>query len=198
MSVVDEVLKQQTYGDWHVLEFVEYRKRTLYFSCQCKCGIVSRVSGSNLRSGHSLRCSTCAATMRRTFNENEKLCGRCKEWLSLDEFLYDPRRPSKRCAYCRTCDTIRRHHITKDEYLQMLRRQNQQCAISGCKNFPSHVDHDHSCCSGKRSCGKCVRGVLCARHNTAMGGFSDDPVELRNAAWYIEEYRNHHGKEGSV
>jgi len=41
MSVVDEVLKQQTYGDWHVLEFVEYRKRTLYFSCQCKCGIVT-------------------------------------------------------------------------------------------------------------------------------------------------------------
>ena len=34
-----------------------------------------------------------------------------------------------------------------------------------------HVDHDHACCVGRRSCGQCVRGVLCARHNLLIGQF---------------------------
>lgn len=35
-----------------------------------------------------------------------------------------------------------------------------------------HIDHDHSCCSETwNSCGKCVRGVLCAKHNLMVGHF---------------------------
>lgn len=30
----------------------------------------------------------------------------------------------------------------------------------------AYVDHDHACCAGSRSCGKCVRGIVCVSCNT--------------------------------
>lgn len=52
----------------------------------------------------------------------------------------------------------------------MLQEQGGVCAI--CKQPPRrnklHVDHDHSCCPGKRSCGRCIRGLLCASCNSKL------------------------------
>lgn len=31
------------------------------------------------------------------------------------------------------------------------------------------VDHDHACCSGDRSCGQCIRGMLCGSCNMGLG-----------------------------
>ena len=53
------------------------------------------------------------------------------------------------------------------------------CAIAGCpetdtsqtrggKVRPLDVDHDHACCPGARSCGKCVRGLCCTGHNNGL------------------------------
>lgn len=49
------------------------------------------------------------------------------------------------------------------------------------------VDHDHTCCPGNKSCGKCVRGVLCPKCNWGLGHFRDNPAYLRAAANYLEE-----------
>ena len=59
------------------------------------------------------------------------------------------------------------------------------CAICGSKEN-LHIDHDHTCCPGKGSCGECVRGVLCADHNLGLGRFHDDPVMLGRAIAYLE------------
>ena len=63
------------------------------------------------------------------------------------------------------------------------------CEKQKTDNSGWHTDHDHSCCSGTRSCGKCVRGILCGPCNKGLGHFNDDVVRIRRAADYIEQKR---------
>jgi hypothetical protein len=52
-----------------------------------------------------------------------------------------------------------------------------------------HVDHDHACCPGDKSCGKCVRGILCNKHNLAIGMFGDNVTHLQAAVIYLTAKR---------
>lgn len=75
------------------------------------------------------------------------------------------------------------------DYAAMLASQGGRCAICGTAEPRGkgkfHVDHDHSCCGEKRSCGKCVRGLLCQRCNTGIGYFDDNPDLMRKAIEYV-------------
>lgn len=58
---------------------------------------------------------------------------------------------------------------------------------SGVKDRDFHIDHDHACCPERgRSCGKCVRGILCYGCNVGLGSFGDDVARLRAAIAYLE------------
>lgn len=84
--------------------------------------------------------------------------------------------------------TARRYGLTAEEYLDM-QESRTGCDICGESNRGGTmlaVDHDHACCSGTKTCGKCVRGLLCDRCNQALGQMRDDPERLRKAAEYLE------------
>lgn len=49
-----------------------------------------------------------------------------------------------------------------------------------------HVDHAHTCCGPKRSCGFCRRGLACDRCNNLIGRAGDDPELLRRIAGNLE------------
>ena len=89
---------------------------------------------------------------------------------------------------------IRRHErlwqygMTVEDWDALLETQNGRCAV--CGDYPEagksfHVDHDHSCCSGKKSCGECVRGLLCFRCNAAEGLVRSDPNIALSLAAYL-------------
>lgn len=88
---------------------------------------------------------------------------------------------------------LRQYNVTPEQYAELLASQNGCCAVCKC-DTPNgrfkkwHLDHDHSCCPGKFSCGKCIRGLLCHKCNVGMGNLSDDYKLLRAAADYLEAY----------
>lgn len=47
------------------------------------------------------------------------------------------------------------------------------------------IDHDHACCPGERTCGKCIRGMICVRCNAGIGYFANDPGILMAAVDYL-------------
>lgn len=79
------------------------------------------------------------------------------------------------------------YNITVEDYNRILDAQDGKCAICGAvPDGKLHVDHDHSCCPGqKRSCGQCVRGLLCTRCNTGLGMFQDSVSKLKAAIRYL-------------
>lgn len=80
--------------------------------------------------------------------------------------------------------------LTVERYQEMLDAQGGVCAI--CGRAPSEgragvlaPDHDHKCCKGSQACGRCVRGLLCIRCNTAIAMMNDDPGVMAQAIEYL-------------
>lgn len=75
-------------------------------------------------------------------------------------------------------------------------RSANGCEICGDKPERTlHVDHDHKCCDGLVTCGKCVRGIVCNRCNKAVDKYEtglmrpDNPL-LDKVADYVIKYHN--------
>lgn len=67
----------------------------------------------------------------------------------------------------------------------MLDEQDGLCVVCGGIGA-TEVDHDHSCCPTAKTCGDCVRGVLCRSCNTSLGKFDDDAAALLAQADLLE------------
>lgn len=76
----------------------------------------------------------------------------------------------------------------EEQYNNLLVQQNNRCAICKEEGKALSVDHDHSCCPGEESCGKCVRGLLCNRCHSMLEYANYDPEILRKWAEFIEEH----------
>lgn len=66
-------------------------------------------------------------------------------------------------------DRVREYSATKAHGISrvvrdwMYESQNRACAgcLTPTENTNLQIDHDHNCCPGLHSCGRCVRGLVC-------------------------------------
>ncbi len=144
-----------------------------------------------------------------------KQCGNCKVEKPITEFYTRPR--GDLSWECKSCTKVRgkahqenlkltdpikferqkanrylksTYGLTLEEYEVMFLSQDGKCAI--CKEEQQDgirlcVDHDHSCCPGNKSCGKCIRKLLCTRCNTTLGKVNEDVAILESMIDYIKK-----------
>ncbi len=86
----------------------------------------------------------------------------------------------------------REYNFTLEEYILLHNKQEGVCAICGLPESALDntsqqvkflaIDHCHT--TGD------IRGLLCTLCNTAIGKFKDNPIIIRKAASYLENYIN--------
>lgn len=132
------------------------------------------------RDGLAFYCMPCSREKAKRYMAAPALRERRRQYLA-DLYQDQPRYLNYRYSA--------RFGITLEQYEALLVSQDGSCAL--CPYSPAAgeprlaVDHDHGCCPGKKSCGSCVRGLLCGDCNRALGLFRDDPERLRRAIGYL-------------
>lgn len=131
--------------------------------------------------------------LKKTSTHRE--CRMCGEMKDFADFSQKTKRMHSYCIDCRRLRgltaNLQRYGLTPESYIEMEKAQGGVCAIC---NEPERekkrlaIDHDHSCCPGLNSCGKCIRGLLCTRCNKGLGVFGDDKDLLLSAANYLNRY----------
>ena len=91
-----------------------------------------------------------------------------------------------------TMEVCRRLHTSPEHYYEMLKKQDNKCAI--CNNEETRksrtdgkicalaIDHCHK--SGK------IRGLLCHSCNISIGGFKDNIGLLKSAIQYLQQHQH--------
>lgn len=162
---------------------------------------------------NSKRCSTCGEikpleSFHRSRAQRDGTTGRCKA-CSRDYYVANrekilayqrewdrhraPRAPRDQRDRDRRREKSSNHGISPDRFQEMLNAQDGRCAIcrvefDGTRARSAYIDHDHSCCPGKISCGKCIRGLLCPGCNTALGRLGDTIDGITCALNYLRTY----------
>jgi hypothetical protein len=150
--------------------------------------------------GYKHFCKSCVREYDQTEDDAKRVmprkkqgdlihCRRCEKYLSKTSFWSNN-------TYCRECtvalghiNNLKNYGLTRDDYVNMEKSQNGICKICGESekyNKRLSVDHDHSCCSGITSCGKCIRGLLCSNCNRVLGQVNDNKILLQKMIKYLK------------
>lgn len=158
--------------------------------------------GITVKHGANGICINCKAIQERSFNgsktrtpavwdENGQVCKSCDRHLPFVRFPIAPSSPSGRRSKCMWCQKIwDSYRLTFARYSEMLEKQEGNCA--SCGELPNKgslvVDHDHSCCKTEKTCGLCVRGLLCMGCNLSLGHVRDSVTRLNGLISYLNKY----------
>lgn len=142
--------------------------------------------------------STCKSCTNRLSLEN---IARCKDRDLVDwskrQKVYQKRHrdkakkvdPAGTAKRNQTNQLKTKYGITAHERDVLLAEQDGRCAscmvpITGDQ---ACVDHDHSCCPTRMTCGQCIRGILCHQCNKGIGLLGDTHEAIKQTEIYLRK-----------
>lgn len=133
-------------------------------NCDCHGEAMRWVNEPRRRAGGFWKCRVKHREAAKAWSRShpEAVRKRKKDWAA--------RNPERDLANRRAWDRAnqpeiryRKHHTTSEAMRVVYGEQRGACAACGTpsKFERLRVDHDHACCPGNYSCGRCIRGLLC-------------------------------------
>lgn len=182
-------------------------------SAKCRNIGAARARANRNRAAAERKCYGCqgvkaAASFR---GPSKTYCADCEDAYNADRRRTDPAVRERETAATRkwvakavAADpdfyrklTLAKFGLSIEQFDAILAAQAGKCANPGCRatepggRFNTwHVDHDHSCCprdikGARKSCGRCIRGLLCQRCNLLLGHARDSVAVLEGAVAYL-------------
>ena len=174
---------------------------------------------SQKSNGRTSRCKGCASKRKRNLEaprvlaqqealdllaEGLKHCTKCESTKTTDDFSPKKGSTTGLQSWCKECvrsDSRRRQTSSRQvrfgiDFDDALAAQGGACLVCGTTSPPGNfdgwaVDHDHKCCPGsKRTCGRCVRGILCSKCNVGIGMLGDSVETLMSAVSYLMSFES--------
>jgi len=140
------------------------------------------------RDGLQYKCKSCVSTYGASyFQQNrERKAEYQRAWVEANRDRHNARtrqwyaeHPGRQVIVHRKW----RYGLSEEEYNRLWEAQGGTCAICGEPDPARHtlsVDHDHA--TGA------IRGLLCTKHNSALGLLNDDLELVERAAAYLRRY----------
>jgi hypothetical protein len=152
----------------------------------------TRLSGTS--DGFREHCKQCAKQYNAAYfanlseEEKQRRYQRDKEWKAANV-------ERMRISWHRA--KLKKYGMTQQDYEQLLLAQNGVCAICrreergkvNGRTLPLSIDHDHT--TGR------VRGLLCGKCNTSLGGFEDNQTFIMSALTYLQRHDADNTMEGN-
>lgn len=140
---------------------------------KCKFHVVQENIATYAAIGGSRR-PNCSPEARDVNGHKE--CSTCVEWLPEENFYTNTRHADGLEYFCKRCQKLERveknYKLSAADIDEMFEKQSGTCGICP-KSLGDTwvVDHDHKCCNikGQKTCGDCVRGLLCSQCNIRLG-----------------------------
>lgn len=143
-----------------------------------KCGRAKPADEFNFIDKAAGKRGTCCRDCLRDLNKHQRV----QRKRNGKELAYYLKRKKSLRAF-----TLRKFHMSSQDYDRMLRAQGGVCAICGhpetargCRGTLKDLAVDHCHKTGR------VRGLLCANCNQGLGRFKDDSLLLERASRYLE------------